>query len=387
MEKKSKDPLLWQYEDFEDCGIFIGDTGRIFLSQSKRLKNIYPLIYDGANLLNAQCKAQHGKKPRAEFRKFNENFYENMETLYWGLREQTLRLGPYREQIIYEPKERILEIANFFPDRITHQAIMNVLQPFWEHKYIATTYACVKGRGTHKCMMDVHKALFGDKAGTMYCLKTDIRKFYDNVDHEALKTTIRRGIACSGTLWLLDNLIDSNGESKGLPIGNYTSQCFANLYLTPFDHFMKEDLAGMVWRQFQARYYYFRYMDDMVVLCSDKEVLHYLLDMMALYLGAELRVEIKDNWQIFPVDARCLDFVGFKQNHFGILLRKSILRNFQMKLKATLPKNTVRSIDDLKRLYPSEYGWVIRCSERHSNFIFNKILSNGCKSAITGTNA
>lgn len=111
----------------------------------------------------------------------------------------------------------------------------------------------------------------------------------------------------------MDKIIDSNGKDKGLPIGNFTSQYLANLYLAYFDHWVKEELAKIVMKRFGVKIYYYRYMDDMVILCADKEALHFVLDMMGLYLGGELKVEIKSNWQIFPVDARSIDYVGFKQ--------------------------------------------------------------------------
>ena len=120
-------------------------------------------------------------------------------------------------------------------------------------------------------------------------------------------------------------------------------------------------------------------MDDMVILCESKEALHFILDMMGLYLGAELKVEIKPNWQIFPVDDRSIDYVGFKQNHYGILLRKGILKRFYIKLQKVSKKYEIKDETAIKHLFPSEYGWIIRCSEEHSKFIFNKCLNNGKK--------
>lgn len=101
--------------------------------------------------------------------------------------------------------------------------------------------------------------------------------------------------------------------------------------------------------------------------------------MFGLYLGAELKVEIKPNWQIFPVDDRGIDYVGFKQNHYGILLRKGILLRFFKKYKKISKKYEIKDKTVLKHLFPSEYGWIIRCSEEHSEFIFNNCIKNGCK--------
>ena len=98
---------------------------------------------------------------------------------------------------------------------------------------------------------------------------------------------------------------------------------------------------------------------------------------MGLYLGAELKLEIKHNWQIFPVDARCIDYVGFKQNHYGILLRRGILQRFYTKFDRVRKQYNISDEIAIKHLFPSEYGWIIRCSEEHSKFILNNCINNG----------
>lgn len=368
---------LEMYSDFNNCGYYIGNSGKILLSPGKKLKNVYPLLYETDNLIKAQYNAQKGKGGRSEITRFNENIIENMAGIYSMLRNETYTPGKYRIKIIYEPKERVIMIAPFYPDRIIHHCVINVLGPHWMHIFIANTYACIKGRGTHKCMLDVRYALLHDKKGTRYCLKTDIRKFYDNVDHAVLKRIVRYTISDKSMLALLDKIIDSNGKDKGLPIGNFTSQYLANLYLAYYDHWVKEELSVLVMEKFSASFYYFRYMDDMVTLCCDKEALHFILDMMGLYLGAELKVEFKHNWQIFAVDDRGIDYVGFRQTHYGVLLRKTILLRFYKKLQYTQKSYSIKDESDIKHLFPSEYGWIIKCSDEHKNYIFNKCLNNG----------
>ena len=117
-------------------------------------------------------------------------------------------------------------------------------------------------------------------------------------------------------------------------------------------------------------------MDDIVILHHSKETLHHYLDMIGLYLGAELKLTIKNDWQIFNVDERSIDFVGFKQNHYNILLRKSILKRFYRKFEKVKKKNNIRDLDTFKRLFPSEYGWIIKCSDQHRNYILNKCIQN-----------
>ena len=377
--KKKKACKYWQYRDFDDVGLYIGKTGKLYGSEAKKLKNIYCQVYSTENLVRSAWKAQKGKGRRTEIENFNDVICENLSDLWEMLYYQTYSPGEYRLKEILDPKKRIISIAPFYPDRIIHHCIINVLSQHWTSLFIANTYACIEGRGTHQCMMDVHKALIEDKQGTLYCLKIDIRKYFDSVDHRAMKRIVRYTIADEQMLWLIDTIIDSNGKDKGLPIGNYTSQYLANLYLAYFDHWVKEDLGIK---------YYYRYMDDMVVLAEDKTTLHCVLNMFALYLGSELKLEIKDNWQIFPVDDRGIDFCGFRQNHHGIMLRKSILMKFYKKYRNMiddLPQ--IKTEEDIKHLFPSEYGWIIRCDAVHSTWIFNKLIQDGNKHFINRTDS
>lgn len=373
---------FYQYEDFDDCGLYIADTGKLFLSPAKKIKNAYQLIYDPSNLVKAQYKAQYGKGDRAEINRFNDQINKNLYDLYWMLREQTYQPGEYRLMIINDPKERVIRIAPFDPDRIVHHCVINVLGRHWTSLFVVNTYACIKGRGTHKCMIDVHAALVTDRKGTKYCLKIDIRKFYDNIDHDVLKLIIRYTIDDMQLLWLLDKIIDSNGLNIGVPIGNYTSQFFANLYLAYFDHWVIEELALIIYRKYKVRICYFRYMDDIVILCESKDALMFALDMIGLYLAGELRLEIKPNWQIFPVDSRGIDYVGFKQDHYSVMLRKGILRRFFKKFNRIKKHYKIENENDIKHLFASEYGWITRCSEEHSSFILKNCIQNGNKPIV-----
>lgn len=165
------------------------------------------------------------------------------------------------------------------------------------------------------------KAALKDRAETRYCLKMDVRKFYHSMDPEVLKTILRRKIKDYRMLALMDEIIDS--FSPGVPIGNYLSQFFANLYLAGFDHFMKED---------QRCRYYFRYCDDVVILGSDKAWLHELRRVTEQYWQGVLKVDLKKNWQVFPVAARGIDFLGYRFFHDYTLLRKSIVQKFKRKV-------------------------------------------------------
>lgn len=180
--------------------------------------------------------------------------------------------------------------------------------------FTADTYSCIKGRGIHKASYNLRKSL---KKGYKYCLKLDIVKFYQSIDNQILKRIIRRKIKDEKLLSLIDEIIDS---SEGLPIGSYLSQHLANLYLTYFDHFVKEKLR--VER-------YFRYADDMVILSNDKEILWEWFKAISTYLNDELKLKVKKNYQVFPISSRGIDWVGYVHYQNYTLIRKTIKQRYK----------------------------------------------------------
>jgi retron-type reverse transcriptase len=315
----------------------------------KRLNNLYCKIISRENIRLADAKARKGKKKQYGVMHHDRNREVNIEQLHKILKEKTYKTSPYSTFMVYEPKEREVYRLPYYPDRITHHAIMNVLEPIFVSLFTADTFSCIKGRGIHGAANAVKKAL-NDVQGTQYCLKLDIRKFYPSIDHEILKALLRRKIKDPDLLWLLDEIIDS---APGVPIGNYLSQYFANFYLTYFDHWIKEQLAVR---------YYFRYADDMVILSGSKAELHQLLYSIRQYLSNNLNLEIKDNYQVFPVDARGIDFVGYKFFHKYTLLRKSIKKSFARMLFANRNSASIASY----------YGWAKHCNSKN---LLKKLLN------------
>lgn len=305
----------------------------------KRLNHLYPKVYDIQNLALADEKARKGKTNQYGVMVHDKNREANIQALHLMLKERTYRTSEYTTFKVYEPKERVVYRLPYFPDRIAHHAVMNVMKPIFISVFTADTYSCIEGKGIHAAARAVRKAL-NDEAGTQYCLKLDIKKFYPNIDHDVLKQLLRRKVKDADLLWLMDEIIDS---ALGLPIGNYLSQYFANFYLTYFDHWIKEQKAVK---------YYFRYADDLVVLAPDKASLHQLLADISNYFAEHLKLEIKDNYQLFPVKARGIDFVGYVFFHSHTRLRKSIKKNFARKMK----KYRKRASE------ASYYGWA-----KHAN--------------------
>jgi RNA-directed DNA polymerase len=307
----------------------------------KRINNLYEQIYSIDNLYLADQKARKGKNSHG-IRIHDKDSDANIWALHLMLRNKTYKTSAYTTFTIFEPKERIIFRLPYFPDRITHHAVMNIMEPIFVSTFTADTYSCIKGKGIHAAAEAVKVAL-KDVPGTEYCLKLDIKKFYPSIDHHILKALLRRKIKDQDLLWLLDGIIDS---APGLPIGNYLSQYFANFYLTYFDHWIKENKGVK---------YYFRYADDLVILSDSKPYLHQLLADIRQHMDRELKLTIKQNYQIFPVQDRGIDFVGYRLYHTHTLLRKSIKQNFaRMVARRKNPESVA-----------SYYGWAKHCNSKN----------------------
>ena len=309
----------------------------------KRIGNLYQKIYSLDNLRLADEKARKGKRNSYGVRFHDRNREENLLKLHHELKHKTFKTSPYEIFKIYEPKEREIYRLPYYPDRILHHAVMNVLEPVWMSIFTADTYSCIKGRGIHTCAEKLKKQLRDDVQGTRYCLKLDIKKFYPSVDHDVLKSILARKIKDKDLLWLLGEVINS---AAGVPIGNYLSQYFANLYLAYFDHWIKEEKSVK---------YYYRYADDLVILAKTKEELHGLFLDIQQYLKINLKLRVKGNYQVFPVEERGIDFVGYRFWHTHTLLRKRIKKNFAKAVARGEGKETLVSY----------LGWAKHCNSKN----------------------
>ncbi|CAG5001774.1 hypothetical protein DYBT9275_02739 [Dyadobacter sp. CECT 9275] len=291
----------------------------------KKFGNLYEKICNRENLLLADLHASKGKSRQKDVKFHIQNREANLELLHQMLVNKTFKTSEYKTFTIFEPKKRIISRLPYFPDRPVQHAIMNVVGPIWLSVFTKDTYSCIKGRGVHLALKNVKLAL-KDVPNTTYCLKLDIQKFYPSVDHKILKRIIRLKIKDNDVLDLIDGIIDS---SPGLPIGNYLSQFLGNLYLTYFDHWLKEVMRVK---------YYFRYCDDMVILSGSKQYLHQLLADIRLYLDIDLNLALKPNYQIFPVESRGIDFLGYVIRHDYVRMRKRIKQSFARAIAKRKPK-------------------------------------------------
>jgi len=248
-------------------------------------------------------RSQRGKRCQPEVFAFHSNLEGNLVRLQTELKEGTWRPGGYRDFYVYEPKMRLISSAPY-RDRVVHHALHQVIEPIFDPKFIYDTYACRVGKGTHAAANRYTE--FCRRAP--YVLKCDIRKYFESIDHQTLLNLIGRHIKDAQLLALISHVVHSNNSragavpGKGIPIGNLTSQFFANLYLNPFDHWIKEVLRIE---------FYIRYVDDFVVLHSDKKRLNEVRAAIRAKLS-EYGLELHPKKQnLFPVSEGC-DFMGYR---------------------------------------------------------------------------
>lgn len=318
----------------------------------KRTGNIFEKITQLGNLESAIMKASKGKTGRKSVEKILDSPTYYAMQIQKMLKDKTYVPSPYIEMLIHDgvrKKERVIYKPCFYPDQCIHWALMLHLEPILMKKMYHWNCASIKGRGLHHGMRHLKRILVDDKKYTKYCLKLDVKKFYPSIDKEILKNKFRRILKDKDVLWLIDSIIDSAEE--GVPIGNYTSQWFANFYLTDLDKYIKEELKVK---------YYVRYMDDMVLFSNNKRELHKIKDKIESFLNIELHLRLKENWQLFKTDSRPLDFLGYRFYRGYTTLRRSNFLRIKRRIKKIYKKDSLNYHDACAVI--SYNGWIV-----HSN--------------------
>jgi RNA-directed DNA polymerase len=284
----------------------------------KRKGYLIEAIANPDNLRLAFWKAQRGKSRSMEVEEYRQNLDKHLLELRGEILSGQVRVGEYRYFKVYEPKERLISAATFH-EKVLHHALMNICHPYFERCQINDSYASRKGKGTYAAL-DTSKEWTRTKK---YYLKLDIRKFFESVEHGVLKEQLKRQFKDPVLLYIFDAIIDSYQatEGRGLPIGNLTSQYFANHYLCPLDHLIKD---GM---QTQG---YVRYMDDMVLWHDDKAVLKEKLLKITKYVETELLCKLKPI--VLNVTECGLSFLGYKLFKHYMQLTQGSKRRFRKKL-------------------------------------------------------
>lgn len=279
----------------------------------KTIRNEFDKKLSYENILKAHKLSRKGKGYREEVILFNLKQEEYAMWLYENLSNMTYKHGGYTTFYIYEPKMRKIEKSRYI-DRIVHRWVVdNFLIPYFVPTFINTTYACLKDRGMHKACLDLQFAMkhCRRKWDSYYILKMDVRKYFQNIDKDVLYNILKKKINDKKLLWLLKEIIYSNEGEKGLPIGNYTSQMFANIYLNEMDQYIKHQLHCK---------YVFRYMDDAVILLKTKEEAKDALKKITIFLRDKLGLELNSKTQIFK-NTQGVNFCGYKINEYRLKIR------------------------------------------------------------------
>lgn len=286
----------------------------------KRAKSLFKQIVDYENIRLAWLKARKGKSSKPVVRNFSKNVNSNLLKVQNNLKANPPVLSSYTQFTIFDPKERVISVVPFV-DRVMHHAIMNVLEGVFERQFIFHTYACRKEKGSHKAV----EYAFVKVKKCKYFLKLDVRKYFDNIDHEILKLRLSRIIKDTDCLRLLSALIDSYGcsiKGKGLPIGNLTSQFFANFYLSSLDHYILEQLKPCG---------YVRYMDDFLLFSNSKEQLKDFLKQIQLFCKNQLHLELKS--PVLGYSKSGVSFLGYLIKPENISLSQKSKKRKVKKLK------------------------------------------------------
>ena len=298
---------------------------------TKTYRHLWDQIASFEALHTAYLKARRDKRYEYETLVFSANLEDELVELLDELRSGRYRTGDYQRFFVHDPKTR--EVAALrFRDRVVQHALVAAMEPIYEHRFIADSFACRSGRGIHAAtdrftefLRRAHR-----KWDQTYVLKADVCKYFASVDHGRLKAAIRRYIACPPTLAVIDEIVESwNAETgKGMPIGNLTSQLFANIYLHELDEFIKYERR---WK------FYLRYMDDFLLIGPNKAELQAMKFQIGEFLADRLCLSLNPKTDVYPT-AQGIPFIGFRFWRTHRLLRKDRVQRTKRYLKSMARK-------------------------------------------------
>lgn len=277
------------------------------------------------NLMKAHLDSRKGKSLRKEIILFNLKQEEYIMWLYERLKNGIYKHSGYTSFTITDPKFRVIEKSRYI-DRIVHRwYVDNFMKEYFMKSFIFTSYACIENKGMHKACLDVQEAMKHCKRvwNNYYIIKMDVAKYFQNIDKQILYNILQKKIKDEKLLWLTREILYSNGFDKGLPIGNYTSQCFANIYLNELDQYVKHNLKLKLW---------WRYMDDAIAFVKTKEEAIEKLALIRKFLWKNLGLELNNKTQIFK-SSQGVNFCGYKINEYRLKIRDKGKRKLKKKVK------------------------------------------------------
>ncbi len=343
----------------------------------KTYKHLYHQIISFENLLLAAKNAQKGKRFKESTARFNFNLEHELIQLHYDLSAMTYSHGGYTNFPIFDPKKRLISAAPY-RDRVVHHALCNFIEPIFDRSFIDDTYACRKGKGVHAALNRYTKFSRSNK----YVLKCDIKKYFQSIDHGILFDKIATKIKCKNTLWLIKLIINSKSDEsnilffknddlftpfnrkKGIPIGNLTSQFFANIYLDQFDRFMKQTL----------RLPYIRYVDDFVTFSNSKEQLNDVKLQMESFLD-DLRLQLHETKSKVYRVRDGVNFLGYRLYPTHRLLKKDNGLRMRRKLKQLSDKFRNNDIS-FATVNQSIQSWIGHASHANTYNLRKQLFAN-----------
>lgn len=296
----------------------------------KRIGNIYDEALSFSKIRNAFYRTARRKKKTADFIKFEQCLEDNIIDIYKKLKNETYEPGTYRSFYVYEPKERLIFSLPFY-DRVVQQFyVREYIMPYMIPKFIKTSFACIPSRGVHTCVSLVQQNMnrAKNKWKELYFVKFDIAKFFYSIDRDVLYKIMERHYKDKKFLRLTKkfiNLVPDNEiiPGRGLPIGNYTSQYFANIYLNDLDHYIVEDLDVK---------YYVRFMDDGLMIVESKEEAEKILEKIRQFVEEKLHLELNNKSGYFPLK-RGVTFCGYRIYLHTLKIKRANIRRVKKRIK------------------------------------------------------
>jgi len=323
------------------------------------------------SLLKSHQRARAGKQHKREVIEFEANLSQNLWELHYQLKYHSYRIGGYRKFMIYDPKEREIQAISYRDRIVQHSLCDNLLVPLLENHLIDANCACRVGKGTDYAIKLLRASMtrhYRKQGATGYFVKLDISKYFPSIDHQILYQKLSRYPFDGDTWWLLQEVVDSYGNGKGLPMGNQSSQCFALLYLDRVDRVIKELLRVR---------HYVRYMDDMILLVPDKATARSCLERICVEVQKE-KIRLNPKSRISRADDG-VEFLGwrFKYSQTGAIIQK--VRQQSKKLifarcrhNRFLAAHGRIPLDSLHAAIPSYKGHLLRGDGWH---LYKKIAS------------
>ena len=342
----------------------------ISIASGSRAQSVFHEIVSITNIFGAWNEFKKGKRKKNDVAHFELRLEENLFRLHDELITKVYKHDPYEDFYVCDPKRRHIHKASV-RDRVMHQALFRVLYPIFDKHFIYDSYSSRNDKGTHNGvarLRDAVRKVSGNWKKKSWTLKCDVRKFFDSVDHKILRALILKRVTCADTVWLLDLIFASfeKEEGKGLPLGNVTSQLFANIYLNELDQYAKHVLKAK---------HYFRYSDDFVVVHRDRKFLEECIISVSQFLFDALRLELHPHKVEIRKASQGVDFLGYVVLPYVVVVRTKTKRRIRIKIKERIVayKNEQISQNTFRSVVSSYLGVFSHASARRATEFLKRI--------------